>query len=714
MPRTVVLLPILVFLTLPCGLAGQERAAPGVRVEWPADAFRDAGARDLVLHALALRDSAAAGLDSYEATATERMHVGFQVTRRLPLRSRTLYHREQVARVYWQRSGDNRVRWLGRREGRPVMGDDWSERAPFGLDFDIAEELDLDDIGIDMLFDPHGDRMDVFEGEFVQPVSARGLRLYRFASGDTMHIRLPSPDRTITLVEVTVLPREKDWETVEGSLWFDRDSGVLVRAGFRPSGVWDMAVREPGDLDDVPGFLHPAVGSVTSIVIEYGLYEQRWWLPRRVLADGVLDWGRGLVRMPLIIEWTMTGHAVNEAPGPAVVPGPELATVGWNRSNGSGRLERTQYLAERGVDLSRSPDLPPPVADVTLLAFTREELAPLVRRIEQVAGPPPRGPAPALLPSLLQSLRYDRVRGPSAGLEWAGDAGRFRLSAQGRLAAAVPEPFAEAAAARGAFTATLYHRLADASDWNVADGLGNTMATLQFGHDGGDYFRATGFSLARSTAGERGHVNVEAFVEDQRPIARQANLSLATLGGGSLRPNLAADAVMLAGTRVSLAGQLGSNPRRAVLNGRVWAEAATGDAEYTRVAASARLTTTPFDGLALATELAAGTASRGAPVQRGFLLGGAGTLRGVEENAVAGRTFWLARAEAGTPLPGARALVFIDVGWAGARDGFARSQPSAGTGLGASFMDGLFRFDIARGIVRSDAWRVYFYLDALL
>ncbi len=280
-------------LIAPAGLLAQERSTRRAPIEWPADAFADAGARDLVLRALALRDSAAAGLASYEATATERMQVGMEVTRRLPLRSRTLYHREQVARVYWQQDGDHRVRWLGRREGTPTMGDDWSDRAPFGLDFELAEELDLEDMGIDVLFDPLGDRMDVFDAEFVQPVSARGLGMYRFALGDTMQIRLPAPARPITLIEVFVRPRVADWEAVEGSLWFDRATGILARAAYRPSGVWDMDVREPGDLDDVPGFLEPAIGTVTSIVIEYGLYEQRWWLPSRVVGEGVFDWGAG-------------------------------------------------------------------------------------------------------------------------------------------------------------------------------------------------------------------------------------------------------------------------------------------------------------------------------------------------------------------------------------------------------------------------------------
>ena len=692
--------------------AGQDLPQRARQSDWPPDAFADAGARELVRRALELRDSAAAGLASYEATATERMHVRMQVTRRLPLRSRTLYHREQVARVYWQQNGDHRVRWLGRREGKPVMGDDFGERAPFGLDFDIADELDLDDINIDMLFNPLGDRMDAFEANFVQPISAPGLRLYRFASGDTMQIRLP--DRTITLIEVIVRPRRVAWEAVEGSLWFDRDAGILARAAFRPSDVWDMEAREPGNLDDVPGFIKPAIGTVTSIVIEYGLFEQRWWLPRRVIGEGVFDWGRGLVRMPLVIEWTMTGHVVNEAASPDVTPGPGLRTRGWGRESVNGRREQTSYLVEEGIDLAESPLLPPPLFEGEPLAFTRAELEPLIARIAQVAGPAPLPASPALLSRLLYSLRYDRVRGPSAGTEWAVNAGSLRIGAAVRVAPVVPEVFGEVAASRGVLTATLYHRLADASDWNHGDGLGNTMATLLFGHDGGDWYRASGFSLGLRATGERTRARIEAFAEAERRIDRHTSVSLATIGGGSLRPNVAADNVDLTGVRAEIAGQLGSDVQKAVFNWRAWGESTLGDTEYGRLAAALRITGSPGGRLATAVEVMAGLAGKGAPVQRNFQLGGVATLRGVTENAVRGPAFWLARIEAGTSLPGLRTALFLDTGWAGARNSIATSRPVAGTGVGASFMDGLFRVDLARGIVRADAWRLYFYLDALL
>jgi Haemolysin secretion/activation protein ShlB/FhaC/HecB len=714
MPACRILLLAGLGAAVPSAAAPLSAQTPASTVAWPADAFADDGARALVLHALTLRDSAAAGLASYEATATERTHVGLSVTRRLPLRARTLYHREQVARVYWERGGAHVVRWLGRREGRPATGAADANDAVFGDDLDLAGELGLDDIGVDLLFDPRGDRLDVFEAEFVQPVSATGLRLYRFASGDTMQIRLPAPDRTITLVEVIVRPRETAWEAVEGSLWFDRDTGVLVRAAFRPSGVWDWAVREPGDLDDVPGFLEPGIGIVRSIVLEYALFDQRWWLPRRVAADAVVDFGSGLVRMPIAIEWTMTGHVVNEAPGAEVSAGPGLVTVGRSTFGNDVRRERTVYLAPAGIDLSSTAALPPPLVEGEALGFSPRELGPLVARISEVAGPAPAPPPPSLRTALLTSLRYDRVRGASVGYGRTLEAGPIVVTPHVRLASAIPDVHARLDLAWRGATAAVYRTLFDASDWNVADGLGNSAATLLFGHDGGDYVRVAGGALGARTDGVRLRAHVETFAEWHRAIERQTNISLATVGGGSLRPNIDAAALDLVGVRAAAAGQRGSDVRAGVLNWGMRVEAATGDARYGRVAADVRVTgpvVARFEG---AVALAAGVASEGAPPQRAFLLGGVGTVRGVRENAIAGRSFWLVRGEVARGLPMLRAVAFADLGWAGVPEAWRDARPAAGVGFGASMLDGLFRLDVARGVARAGVWRIYFQLDAAL
>jgi hypothetical protein len=59
-------------------------------------------------------------------------------------------------------------------------------------------------------------------------------------------------------------------------------------------------------------------------------------------------------------------------------------------------------------------------------------------------------------------------------------------------------------------------------------------------------------------------------------------------------------------------------------------------------------------------------------------------------------------------------VVFGDVGWVGDRDAMREvGRPMSGVGVGVSFLDGLMRFDVARGIYPRKQWRVDFYLDAI-
>jgi hypothetical protein len=60
-----------------------------------------------------------------------------------------------------------------------------------------------------------------------------------------------------------------------------------------------------------------------------------------------------------------------------------------------------------------------------------------------------------------------------------------------------------------------------------------------------------------------------------------------------------------------------------------------------------------------------------------------------------------------------RPVLFGDLGWAGDRTRWRDiGQPVSGVGVGTSVLDGLVRFDVARGIYPEKAWRVNAYLDA--
>jgi len=99
--------------------------------------------------------------------------------------------------------------------------------------------------------------------------------------------------------------------------------------------------------------------------------------------------------------------------------------------------------------------------------------------------------------------------------------------------------------------------------------------------------------------------------------------------------------------------------------------------------------------------------------QRGFYLGGAHTVRGQRFGAAGGDAYWLGRGELGTALPLVRPVVFADIGWAGDRTHLGDvGRPLSGAGIGGSFVDGLLRLDVAKGIYPEKKVRVSVYMEA--
>ncbi|HEX4934037.1 MAG TPA: hypothetical protein VFV33_12700, partial [Gemmatimonadaceae bacterium] len=97
---------------------------------------------------------------------------------------------------------------------------------------------------------------------------------------------------------------------------------------------------------------------------------------------------------------------------------------------------------------------------------------------------------------------------------------------------------------------------------------------------------------------------------------------------------------------------------------------------------------------------AAGGSSVGpVPAQRLWYLGGLQTVRGQAPGTAAGDAYWLGRGEVGWEFKLIRPVLFGDVGWAGSRRDFSKvGRPLSGVGAGASFMDGMIRLDVAKGI----------------
>ena len=99
----------------------------------------------------------------------------------------------------------------------------------------------------------------------------------------------------------------------------------------------------------------------------------------------------------------------------------------------------------------------------------------------------------------------------------------------------------------------------------------------------------------------------------------------------------------------------------------------------------------------------AGYSGGALPPQRSWYIGGSHTVRGqrpsLTEPGQSGNSYWLGRGELGKQFTVARPSIFYDVGWAGDRDTWSHpGRPVSGAGAGVSFLDGLFRMDVSRGI----------------
>jgi hypothetical protein len=58
-------------------------------------------------------------------------------------------------------------------------------------------------------------------------------------------------------------------------------------------------------------------------------------------------------------------------------------------------------------------------------------------------------------------------------------------------------------------------------------------------------------------------------------------------------------------------------------------------------------------------------------------------------------------------------VVFFDAGWAGDRKRWSEmGRPASGVGIGWSFLDGLIRADLAKGLYPTKQWHSALYFDA--
>ena len=716
---------------------------PAVTPAVLASAFKDSRARDLLLHAREARLIQDSTLMGYDASAYERVSVGMGFKR--IGRDRLLMRAERATHVMWQRDKGAVIEVKGQRSAFPMIEGVGDGDINLGSGGDIPYSP-----GRETLWIGSGlAKADVSEDEIIHPLAAGAEAYYTYASGDSVSFQLPGGQR-IELRELLIRPRQPKWNVAVGSLWFDVSTAHLVRAVYRMAQEMDiMAVaKETGEDtknpdDDIPRWVKPMIlpmkAMVSAITVEYGLHEGRFWLPRAQTIEG--DAQVSFMHIPFKLEQRFTYASVN---GTDPMPDLTIAVADTARDsvsraarrerrsseckNGTERV-RTQYRSNEtlrirvvtpcdSVALAHSPELPKSIYDDGEAVFGSAERDALVSEALTLGAQPGFAPQRADISYGLPYTRFNRIEGVSTAV--AADqvlGGGYSAHGLFRLGAADLSPNGELSLDRTDGRRTVgvgvYRRLVASNDWGDPLGFSSSLSALFFGRDEGFYYRTWGAELKGQK--DYGLINTwRLFAEQQFDATVKTEFSIAHPSGvkGTLT-NIDAVNGKIVGLAVGHHSSFGLDPHgfRALTDIKL--EGAAGTFDYSR----GSVQTTLSHGLGRAVDgaltLGGGTSGGHLPIQKQFFLGGVQTVRGQRAGAAIGDSFWMTSAEFGTGWPGFRKIVFGDLGWAGSRANFAHpGRPLSGAGVGASFLDGLIRVDVAKGIYPEKSIRTNLYVEA--
>ena len=728
--------PALLLLLL-CALpAAAQDAAPD-------DAYADARAREMVRLARARRAVVDTRITAYQATAHERFSARMAVAGVEKL----VFRRETAARIDWTRD-TVRIEVLGAREAQPLVSGGAQLPPP-----DIAGTLPS------LAFDPVDSEMllRVDTADLRHPLAPGSEAHYRFSSGDSTAIRLPD-GRGVRLRELRFTARRPDPRLINGSFWVDEETHAVVRAGFRlsrafstsGSGISVLAPEVTAELDHV--------------AIDYGLLDFHWWLPRTVVARGVVRFAG--TRFPLAYErryesYRVTGDTLAGAPPlealvasaaerPCRPPtfGSISVSVGtagdsaktdsiwnaaWSRAAarvasgdsvradsakaGAGKPCDRAFVVTRDedVDLVESPVFDASIYDQGEGPVSEAELEAVAELVRGIPGSPWSVARPGLQLLTPELVRFNRVEGLSLGARAVLPLGPAELRGELR-AGTTGEVGARLSGVRSApglrTEAAAYRGLEAVEVASQPFSLPSSAGALLLGRDENDYFRATGAELLLSPPpARRRSWDLRLFAERQEPVRARSELSLRELvdGGFDTRDNLAAERIDQAGATLRLRAARGDDPAGLRARAELELHGETGDLTFARPLVRLGADGLLGGGVGFGVALAAGTGLGDVPVQRAWQIGGATTVRGHDPAALRGESLWLARGELTRGSPALRLSVFGDAGWAGDGADLRTARPLRGAGVGVSLLDNLLRVDLARGI-GGGGWRLHLRL----
>jgi hypothetical protein len=658
----------------------------GARGAAAQEVWNDARTRALVLRAIERRavQLADTGLRDYTARAHGYLTFLAQLGEGFPDPPAVIKSDELMLEVYWAAPDRSKQRVVGRRDTLLLPTDINYHRDHLGVvqnNFPAIIRLGDGDEVRDV---PH-------------PLSMQGLATYDYAITDSLAIR--TAGTAIDVMMVKVRPKDDRVPAAVGAVYIDRISASVVRMTFS----FTRAALRDRQLEDV------------SVILENGLVEGRFWLPRRqeIEIRRSASWmdfpARGIIRG----RWEICCVETNAGLPASTFFGPEIVDAP--------RAEQRAYQFE-GTILGTLPE--------EVRAFDDEA----VRRVQEEARALVRAGALARVRSTSPSarglsdvIRVNRVEGLAVGAGVTQRLG-YGLSAavRGRYGTADRRAKWQGSLDwRGARGFSVGVRGVDdfgeAGDAQEVSGFRNSIAAQEFGSDWTDPYGRRGGTL---TLGYTGTTARAIALEVERMEERPLDV-LARPVSGRYGPTLPADSVVswAAALRWSVRWPTGARGEARQLTMRVGAARAewAGSAEtshYARASLDMSAGRPWLGGQVVGRTLAAAVSRGRVPAQQEVRFGGPVTGPGYDFHSLRGRAGVSQRIEWQRQIP----FVALDLGrfgrvpstltlapflhgvWIDGGSAGAAFHPSVGIGTLALFE--LLRVDVARTLRGRPRWMV--------
>ena len=477
------------------GATGAANAAAVWNDERTMELVRAATARRVVQ----LADT---GLRDYTARATGFVTFLAQLGEGF-LSPPVLIKSDQLAvEVYWGAPDRSKQRIIGRRDTLLLPTDQQYHRDHLGIvQNNFPETIRLGD-GDEVRDVPH-------------PLSALGHATYDFRIADSLAIR--TADRAIDVMMINVRPKDDRVAAAVGAIYIERQSASVVRMTFS----FTRAALRDRQLEDV------------SVILENGLVEGRFWLPRRqeIEIRRTLNWMDFPVRGIIRGRWEVCCIVANTSLPPERFVGREIVDA---------PPQEQRAYEFPGAILDALPE-EVRALDAEEVRAVQEEARALVR-----AGALARVRSTALAArGASEFVRFNRTEGLALGaglsqrLGWglsASVTGRYGLSDEALKAAGT---LAWRSARGHAIVVRLFDDFAEVGETREVSGLRNSIAAQEFGSDWTDLYGVRGHSLRLERAlASGGRFHLEYSRRSERPLA-----VFAASSNGTFEPAFAADSL---------------------------------------------------------------------------------------------------------------------------------------------------------------------------